>query len=69
MTDRDRNMTPLPGVVKFKLPEFSTSTTIAAKVHVNDHTKSTAANYDMIRCMGTDLRLNLALIYPSEQGL
>ena len=60
-------MTPLPGVVKFKLPEFSTSTTIAAKVHVDDHTKSTAANYDMI--MGTDLRLNLALIYPSEQGL
>ena len=40
-------------LVEFKLPEFSNSRTIGAKVHVDDITNPDNAQYDMI--MGTDL--------------
>ena len=46
-------------LVEFKLPEFSNSRTIGAKVHVDDITNPDNAQYDMI--MGTDLLESLGI--------
>ena len=46
-------------LVEFKLPEFSNSRTIGAKVHVDDMTNPDNAQYDMI--MGTDLLESLGI--------